>query len=258
MFAHSSSNNVAFLFPHQDDEVGVLQKIIDELEAGNEVYCFYFTRSKSDSKNQIRNMESLRVLTRLGVKKENILFVGQILAINDGSVIEHISQVKNWLIVWCKSIGGLARMYVPAWEGGHPDHDGLFAIGAYFVQEYGMNSNVWQFTLYNAYRCAPNFFRVQSPLKENGNILTQKILIKNRFKFIRACMSYPSEFKAWIGLFPFFFYNYLLVGKQKLQLVSVSRVFERPHSGSLYYEVRKFSTWDRVQDGVKRLFNGKI
>ena len=34
-----------YLLPHKDDEIGVISSLINELRAGNEVLCFYLTKS---------------------------------------------------------------------------------------------------------------------------------------------------------------------------------------------------------------------
>ena len=72
-----------FLFAHQDDEFGIFQKILDELEAGNLVCCAYLTNGAlgPDLANR-RNRESLTVLLKLGVDVKNIFFAGDILGLS--------------------------------------------------------------------------------------------------------------------------------------------------------------------------------
>jgi hypothetical protein len=83
-------------------------------------------------------------------------------------------------------------------------------------------------------------------LPENGEVETVKIQLFNRLRFIGLCLSYPSQVKTWIGLFPFFLFHYFFFGTQALQKVSLERLNNRPHAGSLYYERRKFSSWEMV------------
>ena len=71
------------------------------------------------------------------------------------------------------------QFYVPAWEGGHPDHDALNA--ATLIARKRINQEdikIYQFSLYNAYRCRKPFFRVSYPLKKNGDVLIDIIPIK--------------------------------------------------------------------------------
>lgn len=248
-----TKRSAIFLFPHQDDEVGILQKIVDEIKEGSEVFCLYFTRASNSHKNSIRNSESLNVLMSYGVKKENIIFVGQMLDIEDKKLHQHVLTTKHWLDSWFISHSYISNIYVPAWEGGHPDHDCLNAVAATFLNNSRLKGNVWQFPLYNARNCPPYLYRIQSPLTENGEITKTSIGFKNRIRFIRSCLGYPSEVSAWIGLFPFFFFNYLILGKQNLQLIKSSQFGVRPHDGRLYYEIRKFGAWEQVRVAVYSL-----
>ena len=244
-----------FLFPHQDDEVGIFQKIVDELKDGNEVFCLFFTRSSNEKKNSTRNSESLNVLLSYGIKKENILFVGQVLDIEDKSLHKHILRANQWLYDWLAGHADIGNLYVPAWEGGHPDHDCLNAITAMLASQELFKGVVWQFPLYNARNCPPYLYKIQSALPNNGAVKKIPISIRNRMRFIKSCLGYPSEAIAWVGLFPFFFFNYLVRGHQILQPIKADRIFLRPHDGQLYYEVRKFGTWDDVSRAVLSLTN---
>ena len=67
--------NIIYLFAHQDDEFGVFSDIYRNKEENN-IYIFYLTNGTSSSikKNylSIRDRESIKVLTKLGIKKKNI------------------------------------------------------------------------------------------------------------------------------------------------------------------------------------------
>lgn len=251
-----AKRSAIFLFPHQDDEVGIFQKIVDELKDENEVFCLFFTRASNEKKNSTRNFESTNVLLSYGVKKKNIVFVGQYLSIEDKCLHKHIHQAYQWLKDWLMSHSDIGNIYVPAWEGGHPDHDCLNAIAAVLSTQSNFKQKVWQFPLYNAYNCPSFFYKIQSPLCHNGEPIRIPINFTNRIRFIKSCLGYPSEFVAWIGLFPFFFYNYFVLGRQLLQPIQYDRIFFRPHKGSLYYEVRKFGSWDDVSKATSSLVNG--
>jgi hypothetical protein len=247
------NSSAIFLFPHQDDEVGIFQKILDEQNQGNEVFCLYFTRSLEDKKNLTRELESQKVLLDYGVKSQNILFVGRLLGIIDKNLCSHILEVKKWLDCWLANHFFVSNIYVPAWEGGHPDHDCLNAIAATLINQENFKNKVWQFPLYNSYKCPPYFYKIQSILRENGVTNITPISFTNRFRFVRSCLKYPSEWLAWVGLFPFFCFNYIFLGKQILQPIQLKRLEYRPHAGRLYYEVRNFKTWQEVFDAINSL-----
>jgi hypothetical protein len=84
---------------------------------------------------------------------------------------------------------------------------------------------------------------VLAPLPENGAVTTSPIGWRARWRYLRHCLSYPSQRGSWIGLFPFVLLHYLLHGVQSLQPVAPQRLAERPHPGALYYEKRQFYSW---------------
>lgn len=237
-----------FLFPHQDDEFGIFQKILDERQKGHRVCCAYFTDGGLSNRGgtQRRDKESLTVLIKLGVKKKDIFFMGHVLSIPDANLPEHLETASNWIREWLLTFAQVSSIYIPAWEGGHHDHDALHAIAVTVAAELSMMERVRQFPLYNGYGCIGPLFRVCLPLLLNGGIEERRISWSNRFLFLHCCLSYPSQTKTWIGLFPFVVLHYLINGKQALQPVSLERIRLRPHDTALYYERRGFFTWEKM------------
>jgi hypothetical protein len=111
-------------------------------------------------------------------------------------------------------------------------------------------SRTWQFSLYQAKGLPGPLFRVLAPLPENGPAAAIGIPWRRRLQHLRACLSYPSQRNTWIGLFPFVLLHYLLRGVEQLQPVTVGRLLERPHAGALYYEKRKFFTWEQMRQAL--------
>ena len=230
-----------FNFAHQDDECGVFQLICNEINSGNIVYCFYFTSGTFDGSNSAqRNQESVDVLLKLGVQKEKIYFPGSEYSIPDGKLIQKIDFIFQYLSKLLAAVAKPCKLYVPAWEGGHPDHDALHAASVLAAKNNNLLKSTFQFPLYNNYRCVGPLFRVLSPLKENGKVYKVRIVFLDRFRFMRYCLSYPSQIYSWIGLFPFFFINYIFSGSQSWQAVSMERLLQAPHEGILYFVRRKF------------------
>lgn len=236
-----------FLFAHQDDEFGVFQKIMDEQRHGRRVFCAYLTDGAFEGKSSLRrNRESLAVLTKLGVQEEDIFFAGHTLSIPDGSLPDHLKIASEWIASWLTRYPMVTAIYLPAWEGGHHDHDALHAMGVIVGEEAGLIKVVRQFPLYNGYKCGGPLFRVLLPLPMNGDIERKKIPWINRLRFLRYCLSYPSQATTWVGLLPFVLLHYVFYGTQVLQTVSRERIRYRPHSGYLYYEKRQFCTWEKM------------
>ena len=263
MMIQNSKESALFFFAHQDDESGVFQKILDELSIGRNVSCVFFTTGVSKGRDaSIRNSESQSVLTKLGVSKEDIYFVGDEVGISDGDLINNIQNATTWLEQFLLENPAIASMYIPSWEGGHPDHDILHAISVVVSQKYNLLDATRQYSLYNGYQCFGPLFRTIFLLKENGQVESEKLRWSNRFRFLGFCLQYPSQLKTWIGLFPMMFLHYIFWGTQNLQKVSIKRILERPHSGMLYYERRKFSSYEKVSkkinENLRNLAQAKV
>jgi LmbE family N-acetylglucosaminyl deacetylase len=236
-----------FLFAHQDDEFGVFQRIADCRAQGLRVACAYLTDGASGGVSAgTRNAESRAVLTRLGVARDDIAFAGAQLDIGDARLPQHLAEAEAWLGGWLGRFPAIDALYVPAWEGGHHDHDALHALVVRLAERHGLLARTFQFALYHGWRCPGPWFRVLSPLPHNGVALCWRIPLRARWQFLRLCLSYPSQRGSWTGLFPFVLLHYLLRGQQTLQPVAPARLAERPHAGRLYYEKRGFYRWDQM------------
>lgn len=243
-----------FVFAHQDDEYGVFQALVDELHAGSTVYCAYLSDGSYGGCSPLqRNQESLKVLTDIGVAPVNIVFAGHEQGIADGALPEHVHTCAHWLRSWFAGFAGISAIYVPAWEGGHHDHDALHAAVVSVAESLGLMQYVWQFPLYNSMNCRGPLFRVFNPLADNGAVILREITLRNRVRFLRYCLSYPSQRRTWLGLFPFVLFHYLHSGTQQLQRASTLRLAARPHAGALYYEKRAFFSWSRMQTCIAAL-----
>ncbi|MFT4840733.1 MAG: LmbE family N-acetylglucosaminyl deacetylase [Planctomycetota bacterium] len=238
-----------FLLAHQDDEFGVFDEIRRAALNGTAI-CAYFTDGAAGSEPSRRNRESLTVLQRLGVPAEDVRFLGEANGIADGRLFEQLDVVAKALQQLLSSIPDDAMVYLPAWEGGHHDHDGLHAVAALLLHKQGQLGRAKQFALYHAHRCVGPFFRVLQPLKENGTITVQRLQFGNRLRYLRHCLSYPSQAKTWLGLFPFVALAMLLRGRQSMQAVQVERVRQRPHAGKLYYEKRGFLAYETLAQAI--------
>ncbi|WP_018294061.1 PIG-L deacetylase family protein [Mariprofundus ferrooxydans] len=236
-----------FLFAHQDDEFGVFQKITDELNQGHRVCCAYLTDGSVDGGLTLRrNSESIAVLKKLGVNEQDIVFAGEALGISDTQLHAHLMAASDWICKWISGFSNISLICIPAWEGGHHDHDALHAVAVTITGELELLDCVRQFPLYHGYRCVGPFFKILSPLPMNGRVVEVIIPWRNRSRFLRYCLSYPSQAITWMGLFPFAVLHYLLRGVQSLQPVSSVRITQRPHNGTLYYETRAFFTWEKM------------
>jgi LmbE family N-acetylglucosaminyl deacetylase len=236
-----------FLFAHQDDEFGVFQRIADCRAQGLRVACAYFTDGATPTATAARrNRESLAVLARLGVAPEDVHFAGGQLGIGDAGLPQHLAPAARWLAHWLDGFEDIDSLHVTAWEGGHHDHDALHALAVTVAARRGLLARTWQYSLYQAAGLPGPLFRVLAPLPQNGQPRTRTIPWRARRAYLGYCLSYPSQRGTWVGLFPFVLLHYLLRGTQALQPVDPARLDQRPHPGPLYYEKRRFFSWDQM------------
>jgi LmbE family N-acetylglucosaminyl deacetylase len=233
------SKTALFLFAHQDDEFGVMYQIEKEVNFGASVFCVFATTGVvTGADSQRRNEESQKVLTALGVSPKQILFMGEALNIPDGKLATHSLFFSQWLLSWALECTAHTSVYIPAWEGGHTDHDALHSVTIHSISSNCPKITLWQYPLYNSKGLKWGFFKVLTPLPENGDVNYENIPWASRWRYLRLCLSYTSQAKSWLGLFPFVLWHYLFKGWQSLQLTSHTRIQERPHNGQLYYEFR--------------------
>ena len=236
----SSAQSAIFLFAHPDDEFAVYPLLAMYCAAGRRVTCIYLTDGGWGGQDRIRRQaESRHVLAALGVN--DVRFTGDAWAIPDGALHEHLARVVPMLIdemVWHSDID----LYVPAWEGGHQDHDATHLVGISLSQHSG--SCLHQFSLYHGAGLPGPLFRVLAPLSENGRIEPVPAGILERARSVARCLTYRSQWRSFIGLLPFYVLRMFSRCPFSIQPVDLARTSGPPHSGKLLYERRGGPTWE--------------
>jgi hypothetical protein len=242
-----------FLFPHQDDEFAVFSVIEREVMAGHRVLCVYITDGAATADPDRRDAESRAVLRQLGVPDDDILFLGRQLGFADGRLYLAATSLAEWFEHFLFHNDRVTTCFVPAWEGGHPDHDILHAVVAESSFARTGRGVVWQFPLYNGYRLSGPFFRVCAALPGNGHVERSVLSWKDRFRYLRLCLTYRSQWRSWVGLLPLLCLHYIVRGDQPLQRVDRHKLSAPPHAGRLYYERRAFLDWPTLRDSIAPL-----
>lgn len=249
------------VFAHQDDEFAVYPLIEQAVAEGREVECVYLTDGQTHyASSARRNLESLLVLQRLGVSADRVHFVGERLGIQDGQLAQNLLKAAGWLHGWLdqRLPSSLESTYqangnhtvwlvVPAWEGGHPDHDLIHALVCAWAVSRKCTEGVAQFALYNGWRCGGAWFRLMTPLPENGPISQVKVAPRQAIRYLTLALCYPSQWRSWLGLWPLFFFHHLRGRGQFLQPVNAERLVQPPHEGRLYYERRSHARWSDIR-----------
>lgn len=228
-----------FLFAHQDDEYAifpVLEKLAHDSEP---VTVIYLTSGDLEGNpSPARNSESTAVLRRLGLRPGQIVFLGTQLKLPDSQLHRHIERAAFALAHWCDETTRPSRIYAPAWEGGHQDHDATHIIACWLAIKYSCLEHSRQFPIYHGRGLRGIFWHTFSPLPDNGPVETSAIAWRRKLRYLRLCLQYRSQWKTWLGLLPMYAINLVARGQQILQPLNPGRLAYPPHEGRCLYERR--------------------
>ena len=109
--------DVMIIVPHQDDDINLAGGLIEQYTgAGSEVTVVFSTNGDRHSEAEIRAAEVVKVLTKLGVKQENICYLGfgdqWVSQDGNGGEIPHIYNTPDPEALWT-SLHGATETYGP-------------------------------------------------------------------------------------------------------------------------------------------------
>ena len=247
--------NIFYLFAHQDDEFGVFIDLYKKINDYN-IYIFYLTsgykKKISASKLLERDKESINVLKKIGVKKNNINFFGRKLGIRCNKLYLNADRVYKEIINFSKKKTP-HQIVTLAWEGGHEDHDACNLIARKVGYKFDIIKKSGEFSVYNAYKSNFIYFKVFNPIKKSGNYI--RINITKRLFLIKLLFYYKTQIKIWVGLYPFIIFHYIFLGYNFIQPLNNEKVIKKPHSGKLLYEKRKFCQFQYFKKKLINFFN---
>ena len=237
-----------FFLAHYDDEFGIYEDIRIHIAQKIPLHIMYLTSSNfNEGSNKIRENESLSVLKKLGVKRNQVSFVGKELSIPDLALKENLINafIKCKLLI--KKMGNVKTIYSPAYEGGHPDHDVLNFLCSKFILTSQLKIEGWQFPLY----CGPGLigplFYLFKPLKKNGKVKIKKIKLVNIRLFLKLVFIYKSQIKTFLGLYPFYLIHMIFKRNAITQKINPNKIYNKPHAGKLLYERRKMDEFKKLK-----------
>ncbi len=244
--------NKVFLLSHQDDEMGVFNHIKNINNSTSETYIFFLTngnigKSINSKLIKLREQESIKVLTRLGIKKKNIFFIGKKLKTCSYKLHEKIDSSYKLLSKFFQKQKKDTIIFSHAWEGGNTDHDTSYVITLKLIKNFSIITNAYQFALYNSYNMPLKLYRVLEPIKTNGQIIKKNINFSEKIQFIRLLFYYKSQIKVWFGLYPFIITKILLNRYGHLQSIRLKRNLKKPHKNKLWYEKRQFASFNSLK-----------
>ena len=244
----SKQHTYLFLFAHQDDELFTLPQILDLTDSGKTVICAYLTSGASPNQTgqaKRRNQESLEVLQSVGVNDANVHFIGGLASIADGMLLKHLDEALEILINTFPR--GIESLFIPAWEGGHHDHDACHAIGRTYADECSIDE-VIEFALYNAFGRKHPFFNVLKPIPDQNEIT--RFEKKLTLRCFIAVTSYRSQWKTWLGLTPSMIIHAILRRPILFRAIDRNVGLSKPHKGDLFYERRFRVPYNVVYEAI--------
>jgi hypothetical protein len=247
----TARRNVLAVLAHQDDEIAIATRILDEVRSGAAVHCVFLTDGSRGGVTAARDEESRAVLTRLGVIADHIHFIGSELPIHDGELAAHLDEALAALIA---TVGGIAfdAVYTLAWEGGHHDHDAAHLVALAFARERNVLRETWCAPLYHGLSRPGPLFRAMSPLA-GGEWVHRRIDRRDAKMILRLTSLYVTQKRTWRALLPGAVMQLLLRARESMQRADVGRIARPPHAGLLYYE-RRFRTPYATFEALTRSF----
>lgn len=229
------------LLPHPDDEFAIFPWLEQALTQGVDVRCIWLTDGGWGGQDVFsRQNESQKVLSKLGLPVSAMHFLGSQIGVADGSLYLELLRVTDALSrnFPLKRTG---TVLIPAWEGGHQDHDAGHLIGHRYASR--ADVEVWQYSLYNGAGLPGPFFRVLSALPTSGLSEYADVNFSARVRYISMCTGFRSQWKSFLGLLPFYIAKMFRRRAFSLQKLVVRLPEKPPHAGRLLYERRGGPSW---------------
>ena len=242
---------VAFLLAHFDDEYCALPLILQARAAGEACWFLYVADYRDGRTAARRRAETQAFLASLGFAPGRTIHVGAGSGVLDGQVVKGLDIALAKLRKALSQLPPITRFVTPAWEGGHPDHDGCAALAVRLAAERG-GVPVQQFGLYNGRWPLGPLYRACAPIPENGPEVRVGLSLDQWLAWIAAVRFFPSQTWNWLGLWPAMFLTFLVRGGFAAQTLSAERIGERPHAGRLHYEGMFRTPYESVRAAIDR------
>lgn len=139
------AGSTVFVFAHHDDEFFIAATMRRKAAAGAEVSAVWLTVGGLGGRR--REAESRRAMKLLGVGLERLYC----LRLPDGRALNHLDEVVTRLEALFDRLKPSA-IFVPAWEGGHPDHDAAQLATSVALKRAGLKAELCEFPLYHRFR----------------------------------------------------------------------------------------------------------
>jgi LmbE family N-acetylglucosaminyl deacetylase len=230
---HILRMTVVYILAHFDDEYCALPLVWEARREGLAQRFLYLADYRDPIIARRRLAETRKFLAAQGLNAEAVRPIGLGTGAFDGGVHRSCAELLPRVLAEVGEAGPLSRLVVPAWEGGHMDHDTCAWIGARIGERTG--TPVRQFSLYNGPGSPGLLLRAATPLPQNGPVERLRLTPAEWLRWMLAVRAFPSQAYAWAGIWPAMAWGLARRGFG-WQPLTPERVAERPHPGSLFYE----------------------
>lgn len=234
----SPDMTIVYVLAHFDDEFCAWPMIRRAVAEGRDHLFIHVVDYKNSRMALRRHRETVAFLVAEGVPASSQIHLGADTGWWDGELHRHAGPAYEALKAAVP--GPIARVVVPAWEGGHPDHDICAALGVKLAAERG-GVPVDQVCLYQGKGLPWIFYRASWPMPENGPVQEIRLAGRDWLSWLGSVGAFPSQLKAWTGLLPGMALTFLRLRAFRYQGLDPARIGEPPHAGGLLYE-RMFRT----------------
>ena len=245
--------SVVYILAHFDDEYCALPLIWQAAREGLAQRFIYLADYHDAAVAAQRLAETRRFLSRQGIAENAVIPLALGCGAFDQSLHRSIGLIYPRLAKAVAETGQLTRLVVPAWEGGHMDHDTCAFMAVRLAAQVG--APIRQFTLYNGPGLAGPLLRGGAPLSENGPSTAVRLTPAEWLRWMVSVRAFPSQLYAWSGIWPAMFVG--MAGRGfAWQALSAERVLARPHSGVLFYERMFKVPYAEVRAALDAAFQG--
>ena len=236
---------VVHILAHFDDEYCALPLIWEARRQGLQQRFLYLADYRDESLAARRLHETRTFLARQGVPESAVRPIGLGTGAYDQSTHRAVAVLFPRLLAEAAEAGAVSRLVVPAWEGGHMDHDACAFMAVRLAQQ--IAAPVRQFSLYSGQGLPGPLLRGGAPLGENGPVTRLALKPGDWLRWMAGVRAFPSQAYAWSGIWPAMFWGMARRGGFGWQALAPERVEARPHAGPLFYERMFKVPYDEVR-----------
>jgi len=241
---------IVHLLAHFDDEYAALPLI--EARRDQDQWFLYVADYATPALAAARLAETRVLLAGLGLDPGRAVFLES--GVPDGGLHRDPARVMAAISRGVAALPTVDRLVCAAWEGGHQDHDVCAAAAVRLARDLPGRPPIDQFPLYHGRGLSGPLFRACDPIPENGPVTRVPRRPAAWIDYALAVRAFPSQWKAWIGLWPSMFATFAVRGFG-WQALDPERVRERPHAGPLLYERRSGVTYAEVRRAADAVLN---